>query len=255
MFSTRSSPDNQVQSASEVSGRRVLMTQRWEDIAFIHWRVDPARLADLLPAGLEPDTHQGKAWVGLVPFRMVGIAPGKGPSIPYFGTFPETNVRTYVIGSEGPGVWFHSLEASRLLPVIMARIGYRLPYFHAAMRLDKAGSRLSYNALRRWPGPRGVGGTIRASVGAPIETPSELDVFLTSRWRLYSEQNGRLYSAEVRHPEWPLRELRVEQWDDELVRVAGYPPTEGEPYARFSDGVAVDVYRPTLSGAVLNRDL
>lgn len=227
------------------------MTQRWEDVAFLHWRVDPDVVSSMLPAGLEPDTHGGEAWVGLVPFRMVGIAGGNGPAIPYLGTFPETNVRTYVVGHDGPGVWFHSLESSRLLPVVMARLGYGLPYFHAAMRFHTLGSRRIYNTLRRWPGPRGVGGAVRASVGDPVVSPSELDIFLTARWRLYSERRGRLYSAEVRHPEWPLRKLDVELWDDELLRVAGYPGSEERPHALFSDGVEVDVYRPTLSGVGL----
>ena len=109
---------------SDPGAGRALMTQAWEHVTFVHWDFDPEVVEKLLPPGFEVDTHDGRAWVGLVPFSMKRIAPvGFGP-IPYFGSFPETNVRTYVRAPDGTGgVWFHSLEASRLLPVIAARVG------------------------------------------------------------------------------------------------------------------------------------
>ena len=42
-------------------------------------------------------------------------APG-GQRAPWLSDFCETNVRTYVVNRAGrPGVWFFSLDASRLL--------------------------------------------------------------------------------------------------------------------------------------------
>ena len=54
-----------------------------------------------MPAGLEVDTFADKAWVGLVAFRMERIRLPGTPGVPYFGTFPETNVRTYVVDRDG----------------------------------------------------------------------------------------------------------------------------------------------------------
>ena len=223
------------------------MRQHWSDISFLHWPVEPDLVDRVIPAGLEPDTHDGSAWVGLVPFRMVAIRPPVGPAIPYLGTFPETNVRTYVVGPKGPGVWFHSLDASRLLPVAIARIGYRLPYFYSSMRVEVDDRAARYNTIRRWPGPRGTGGSVTVDIG-PIVAPSDLDTFLTARWRLYTSQRGKLYSAEVRHPEWPLRSAVASSWDDELIRSAGYPPARSEPRTLFSRGVPVEVYPPERVG-------
>ena len=54
----------------------------------------------LLPAGVEVDTFDGSAWVGLIPFHMDGLGfPGLAP-LPYVGSFPEVNVRTYVRASK-----------------------------------------------------------------------------------------------------------------------------------------------------------
>src|SRR5882672_7174579 len=47
-----------------------LMRQRWERLGFLHWAVDPAAVAGLLPPYLEVDTWEGAAYVGLVPFTI-----------------------------------------------------------------------------------------------------------------------------------------------------------------------------------------
>lgn len=223
--------------------RNVLMRQHWNHAAFLHWPVDAQEVSGLIHPDLEPDTVSDMAWVGLVPFRMVGIGLRRGPAIPRLGTFPETNIRTYVIGPDGPGVWFNSLDAARLLPVVVARVSYRLPYFHAAMRIERRHRMLTYNTIRRWPGPKGAGGTVRIEVGETIE-PSPLELFLTARWRLYTESKGRLYSAEVRHPPWPLHRAKALAWDDELARAAGYSPMVQQPHVMYSPGVPVEVFPP-----------
>ena len=93
--------------------RRAVMKQGWWDLAYLHWRYDPDEVARLLPDGLEVDTFDGGAWVGLVPFSMRGIGVPRLPAVPWLGSFPEVNVRTYVIRNGVPGVWFFSLEIGR----------------------------------------------------------------------------------------------------------------------------------------------
>lgn len=223
--------------------KKPVMRQRWNDASFLHWPVDSTEVSSLIHPDLEPDVMSGSAWVGLVPFHMVDIGLPRGPRVPHFGTFPETNIRTYVVGPDGPGVWFSSLEAARFVPVLVARAGYRLPYFYAAMRIERSEDQITYNTIRRWPGPKGSGGTTRVVVGEAIE-PSPLETFFTARWRLYAESRGRLYSAEVRHPPWPLHRAAAPIWDDELARVAGYSPMVGDPHVMYSPGVPVEVFSP-----------
>lgn len=50
--------------------RRALLTQDWRDLTFLHWPVDPAAVARLLPSGTRPDTFDGVSYVGLIAFRM-----------------------------------------------------------------------------------------------------------------------------------------------------------------------------------------
>ena len=98
------------------------MLQSWETLTFLHWFYDPQIVRDLLPPDLQLDLFDGKAWIGLTPFKVVNLRPPLLPSLPWISHFPETNVRTYVRGPVGERrIWFFSLEASRLLAVIGAR--------------------------------------------------------------------------------------------------------------------------------------
>ncbi len=48
---------------------------RWHDLLFLHWPVVPDLIRPLIPQGLELDTFDGSAWIGVVPFRMSGVRP------------------------------------------------------------------------------------------------------------------------------------------------------------------------------------
>ncbi|MGW5448612.1 DUF2071 domain-containing protein [Streptomyces asiaticus] len=57
--------------------RRPTLVQRWDELTFLHWPVEPERVAPLLPAGTHPDTLDGVTYVGLVPFPVsVRYSPG-----------------------------------------------------------------------------------------------------------------------------------------------------------------------------------
>ena len=63
------------------SGRWV-MTQRWNDLLFAHWPVPAAHSLPAAPTGLQVDTFQGSAWLGVVPFWMDRIKVRGVPPIP-----------------------------------------------------------------------------------------------------------------------------------------------------------------------------
>ena len=86
-----------------------LMTQTWHELLFAHWPVDTATLREKVPFPL--DLFDGRAWVGVVPFRMTNVAPRLVPALPGLSAFPELNVRTYVTVGGKPGVYFFRLEA------------------------------------------------------------------------------------------------------------------------------------------------
>ena len=76
--------------------KNAVMVQHWSDLVFIHWRYPAEIVQNLLPQGVEVEQFDGSAWVGLIPFHMNDLGFPLVHPLPYVGSFPEVNVRTYV---------------------------------------------------------------------------------------------------------------------------------------------------------------
>ena len=242
-----------ITAACPVPVQRPLLRMRWEAVTYLHWDIDPAVVAERLPAGLEPDLHEGRAYVGLVPFRMarIGVGPA-GVPLPH-GHFPETNVRTYVVGPDGGrGVYFHSLDVTHLAPTLVARTTYRLPYCWSRMGVGQRGAQVAYRAWRRWPRPGRAQSHVVVEVGDRLAATQRtaLDDFLSARWSLYETlPGGAIVRARVDHAPWPLRAARLLHLADDLVVDAGYPsPLPAPAHVRYGGDVEVRVGPPRRVG-------
>jgi uncharacterized protein len=226
--------------------RTPYLTQRWTDLTFLHWAVDPAMVAPLLPAGTVPDTIDGLTYAGLIAFRMERIGFMRGPAVPYLGTFYETNVRVYSVDHQGRrAVVFLSLDAERLLPVLFARVALNLPYVWSRMRLERDHNVLDYRSRRRWPRTSTPAvNRIRIRTGAVIAEPTPLDRFLTARWGLHTRIGGRTLHLPNEHPQWPLHRAELLDLDDTLIAHAGLK-IQGPPVSTlYSPGVPVTFGKP-----------
>ena len=175
--------------APDLAGPAVI-SQFWGDLAFLHWRVDPALVEPHLPHGVRPDVFDGSSWVGLIPFELSRSAFGPLPPVPYFGRFAETNVRLYGVGPDGRrSVVFRTLEAAKLVPVLTARLGLGLPYTWADMSIVRGGGAITYDSRRRWP--RATTGDplprthVKIRPGSETVTGDPLADFLTARWGMH----------------------------------------------------------------------
>jgi uncharacterized protein YqjF (DUF2071 family) len=185
-----------------------IMRQTWLDLLFAHWPVPYKQLRPLIPQGLELDTYDGYAWIGVVPFQMEGIRPRGLPGIPYTSEFVELNVRTYVSVEDKPGVYFFSLDATSRMAVEAARLLFYLPYFHAMMNIVQNGENVNYVSHRM--DKRGAEVSFEGSYGpvsAPfLSTNGSFEHWLTERYCLYSF-NGKnsIYRGDIHHLPWRLQ--------------------------------------------------
>ncbi|MBW4032603.1 MAG: DUF2071 domain-containing protein [Acidobacteria bacterium] len=225
-----------------------IASQRWSELLFVHWRVDPQLVAPLLPPGLRPDTHDGSSWVGLIPFLLDRATLFGSPPAPYIGRFVEVNVRLYAVDEAGRrGVVFRSLEASRILAVLAAKAAFSLPYFWARTRLQFDGSAYAASAARLGGGPTTH---IRARIGAPVvSTP--LDEFLTARWGMFVRRGGHTQFVPNEHPPWELHAAELLELDDELLAAGGLPGLAETPpdSVRFAPGLVTRFGRPSTQFA------
>ena len=223
------------------SAGRTVFTQGWRDVAFLHWAVDPDRVAPLLPPGTRPDEHDGATYVGLVPFRMRRIGIVGGPGLPWVGSFLETNVRLYSVDEQGRrGVVFASLDAERLLPVLAARWVAGLPYLFARMRSGRDGDVVTYSSRRRWPGPRGARADVTVRVGSRLAQAPPLARFLTARWGLHQvDRRGHTVFWPNEHDEWPLHGASLVELHEDVLAAAGLTVDRPPDSVLFSPGVDV----------------
>jgi uncharacterized protein YqjF (DUF2071 family) len=228
-----------------------VMYQTWTWLSFLHWPYDPAVVQRLLPERLEVQTFQGQAWVGVTPFFLEDLRTPVAPAPPWFTSFPETIVRTYVRGPDRrEGLWFFSLDAARLGPVLVARSTYALPYMWSEMAVERDGSVVRYRSRRRWPGPTPATSQITVEVGEQLrpEELGEFDHYLTARWQLYTTLGPLLARSTVEHEPWPLHRAVVRELETDLVAAAGLPAPKGDPVVHWSPGVHTRIsgLRPLL---------
>jgi uncharacterized protein YqjF (DUF2071 family) len=243
---------------------RIVMFQNWSELLFLHWVVPAQQIIPHLPPGLELDTFEDRAYVGLVPFTMTGVRPVWSPSVPPLSDFHETNVRTYVHhNGSNPGVWFFSLDAANGIAVRIARALWKLPYHYAYMQMEKrtkflpAGDDsetntekrkermiIDYKTERLWPGPLPGRCEVRYSPTGTVSsaTPGTLEHFLAERYILYAYADGRLLSGQVHHTPYPLQTATVHDLDENLLAAAGIARPDDPPIAHYASGVSVDIF-------------
>ncbi len=226
-----------------------LLSAAWNTMTFVHWRVEPERIQALLPDGLTVDVYDNAAWLGLTPFVMSNMRPFGLPHLPRVSflrgprpttapsaltSTPETNLRTYVRGPDGrDGLWFLAIDAGSGVLAAAVRGAVGAPYRRARMSVQVDGDTVTYAGSR--PGTRDH---YRLQV-RPGETivPSDLEIWLSGRWRAYTVHLGRLLVTPVEHEPWPLHDANLESLEQNLTDSVGLPGLSQPSLVHFSNGV------------------
>lgn len=238
------------------------MAMDWDHLLFMHWPVAPEILRPHVPPGLEIETFDGAAWLGIVPFEMRATRLRLTPPIPGLSRFPELNVRTYVRPASGPdgdkpGVWFFSLDATNRPAVEGARFAFHLPYFRAAMSIAHGDDgRVCYRHKRLDSNERRAFGPANAApamfeatygpVGPPVYSrPGSLASFLTERYRLYAwSRAGYLSTCDIHHPRWLLQPTQASVKVCTMTGFLGFDLPPVPPVLHFTRHIEVAAWRP-----------
>ena len=221
-----------------------VMYQSWGDLLFLHWQVPAEILRKHVPARLEIDTHEGRAFVGVTPFTLWGVRPVFAPPVPFLSEFHEINVRTYVHLGGVPGVWFFSLDANSTAAVLGARAFFRLPYFNARIERGREGRTTRYSAARddSEGAPAEFEATWDEGAPQPEAEPGTLDFFLVERYCLYAADGEKLFRTRIHHRPWPLQDARLRSCRSTMVEAAGLGRPAGGPLVHHGGPVDVEVW-------------
>jgi uncharacterized protein len=215
-----------------------MFPQRWLNLTFLHWAVEPDSIAHLYPRGTKPDTFEGSSFVGVVPFQMS-----------LYGRFLETNVRLYSVDTTGRrGVFFLSLDTNRLDIVAGGRWVFGVPYRWARMGYRENSDRRTYTSTLRWREAM-ASSSIEVRVGDSL-TCGPLEHYLTARWGAHTVRAGRTWYVPNEHPVWALRQAElIDFTDDGFLTSVGLGDLGNRPpdHVAFSDGVAARFGLPVRS--------
>lgn len=220
-------------AASQVStSERWVIAQRWTDVLFMSYAVDPEVVQARLPEGLEVDTHEGRAWLSVVPFFMSHI---RFPVTPGFGwvRLRELNLRTYVRYRGRPGVYFFTLDTDNWIGHWVARTFFHLPYRMRQLSGSVSGQDYEFESSGSMQ--------VRAQIGEACES-SPLDRWLVERYSLFTRGRNAFFRGDVLHKPWQLNRVKNLKLHESLSEEFGFSSTD-DWHARYA--AVLDVrFRP-----------
>jgi uncharacterized protein len=199
------------------------LTAVWSDLVLVTYPVDPELLQAHLPAGLELETRDGRAFVSLVAFRFLDTRVF-GVPWPGYRNFTELNLRFYVRRQDERGVVFIREFVPKRLVAWAARLLYNEPYQAApltgAIRDEETTRRADYHLY--WGGKIH---TIRVVGRKPTFCPGEDSLehhFKEHHWGYGRNRSGETLRYKVDHDRWDV--LPIQGWHVDLDWGSVYGP-------------------------------
>lgn len=199
------------------------LTARWSNLINLTYRVPPELLRPHLPAGVELDVQEGRAFASLVAFDFLDTRVG-GIPWPGYRDFPELNLRFYIKHGEARGVVFIREYVPKRLIAKLANLFYNEPYEAAPMRSEvkESGDLITYELGIERGGREHV---IRATGMQPAYTEPEDSLahyFKEHEWGFGRAHSGRTLRYRVEHPVWQT--YRVQSWSLDMAPGVLYGP-------------------------------
>lgn len=179
--------------------------QKWSDVFFMHWRVEPNLLQGYVQQPYELDLFDGSAWISVVCF-IAKKSRLRFIPIDFVSTAIQTNVRTYVtVPNESErGVYFLKLYLNNQFAVSSARFGMNLPFQHVFANASiKEHSSTFQSEDEREP-------KLHVTFRRKDEyDESALAQFLTERYAIWNQKGNRLIKIPITHPAWRVLHAEV----------------------------------------------
>lgn len=179
-----------------------IMKQKWSNLGFIHWSVDPKKVEKLIPKPLKLDTYEGKAYIGIVPFEMT---TGRLAYVllPLYRAFAQVNLRTYVTYNGKRGVYFFSLDADNFAGSLVADSLFGLPYRHSNVSISNLGNTFFFES-------ENLGHELELFYKPTSEvkrySKKSKEVWLTDLTRYFQVKNNCIFTSELWHPDFKIQE-------------------------------------------------
>ena len=224
-----------------------ILTVTGRDVLFAHWPLDPATVESRVPGVLDVETFDGSAWVSVLAIEARGVGPGpmRLPRRLERG-IPQLVARTYVTLDGQPGVYFLSLDTSRL-PATVGRRAFGIPFHRARMRLTRRGDEVTFRSHRDGTPPAVFHARYRPTGEAFRVESGSFESFAVEQFRYFlptgedrrvgaSGTEGRVRIGELDREPWSLRPVDATVHGNTLFEAAGLPSPTADPVVHYSPG-------------------
>lgn len=211
--------------------------QRWENVLFLHWPVSPRLLSTQIPPELELDVYDGTAWIGLVLFQVKDMHPRQLPALPWFRSYLQVNVRTYVTYNGRGGVYFFTLDVEKWPARAFGKMLYSLPFRKAKIKMEKRGQDVYFVnrwEKKQWSEELVCTYTPVSSLFSP--KASTLDDWLIERYCLWSKRKGKLLRTDIHHVKWKLQKAEANIYSNSMASFLPRTIFQQSPLIHYAAG-------------------
>lgn len=229
---------------------KLFLRARWQDLILITYDVDPKLLLEHIPAGLEPDTINGRAFVSLVAFDFLDTKI-KGIKVPFHVNFPEINLRIYVKNNEKRGVVFVREFVPRTIIPLIANSLYNENYKAITMssEVQKNGAIFLNHKIKLLGKFYEINAEAENKPFLPDADSTE-HFFKEHEWGFGTSKDGHPLIYRVEHPFWNIYPLVKFQHNFDFEAVYGKKwgvLNSQSPYnVTFAEGSVVKVFEGQL---------
>ncbi|OKL35690.1 YqjF family protein [Domibacillus mangrovi] len=218
-----------------------MMKQTWSNMLFAHWPVSADLLRVHIPVQLKIDLCDGTAWMSLIPFQTHHTRLHFMPKFPFYHSYLELNVRTYVTYEGVPGIYFFSLDANKWPIVTSAKIGAALPYKHARMKMTIKDPVVHYTSQRQHPGSSRECFQASYQQSSSIYVPDKesLEYWLLERYCFWTLKGNTLYRGDIHHDRWRITKAQADLHHNTMASFLPRHSFQNEPLLHFSSNKSV----------------
>ena len=184
-----------------------ILLQKWENLSFMHWRVDKEIINKHIPKDLSLDLYDSAAYIGVIPFMMKNVRPRWGFSVPFISNFPEFNIRTYVKKGSKRGVFFLTLDAQSIITRIYASNFFHLPYRYSRGFVIKKNGSFLWSSNRLYKGFE-LEGSCKGYGEFEYAEEDSLEEFFFERYYLYVSSSNQIKRGYIKHHKWKIKKAK-----------------------------------------------
>ncbi|RQO29777.1 hypothetical protein DBR32_14425 [Taibaiella sp. KBW10] len=190
-----------------------VVLSEWKDVLMLHWKVGASTVKRILPKELSIDTFEGGAWVTICVASVDNFTNRFFTLIKQGFSFDQVIMQTYVIHNGKPGLYIFNQELEKSFTKNLYKKIFKLKQGETEIVRESTGEEHKFFAKNDFSGFK-LGLKYRFGTDIP---KTQIESWLTNRFKYFHEKQGNLYEYSVHHIEWKFKEVYLEKFKSKFM--------------------------------------